>query len=346
MRTDNPAMVFSNLLGQESFTSENFELETLNRPEPLSNWRGGLSLELPLWTGGRLAHGLAAAGHQRDGAASDRERLRQQVGLQVIERYATAVLAGHQLTVAREAVETAVAHVTLTSDLWQGGLVVESDLLQAQVRESALREVLIRAESGVEIARAALNLTLGRDLETPFTLPETLETVADDGELSPRIEHAFGHRPDLQAALQRLAAAEARVGVEQAGQRPQVALRADYETNAEDFFGRDGDNWAVGVGFRLPLFDGSGTRARVAGARARAREAAEHAELLRQEITLEIHRAMLELRAARQRLAQATQGVELARRSLTIVEDRYRGRPHHPARAARHRNRFDRIPPA
>ncbi len=328
-RTNNPARVFSNLLGQESFTAANFELDPLNQPDPLNNWRAGFSLQLPLWTGGRLSGNLEAAEHSRDGVVASRERTRQQVIVQATERYATAVLASHQLAVAREAVDTAAAHVHLADDLWRGGLVVESDLLRAQVREGEVREVLIRAESGVEIARASLNLALGRDLATPFTLPETVDLddvlLEDDLDgLASRLEVADAQRPDLQASRQNLAAAEALVGVEKAGRRPQIALQAAYEANAEDFFGRDGDNWGLGVGFRLPLFTGFETRARVAGASARARLAAARSELLRQEVALEVRSAELELRAARQRLQQAVKAGELARRSLKIVEDRYR----------------------
>ena len=323
-RTDNPAAVFSNLLGQESFAAENFELESLNRPDPLNNWQAGVSLQQPLWTGGRLSGSLTAATRQREAAASGRDRVRQQVILQVTERYASAVLAALELAVASEAVATAAAHVALISDLWRGGLVVESDLLQARVRESEVREMLIRAEGGVEITRAALNLALGRGLDTPFTLPETLELGDGDDQLSRRFEQAEAQRPDLRAARQHLAAAEARIRIEQAGRRPQIDLQAAYEANAEDFFGRDGDNWGLGVGIRLPLFDGNGTRARVKNARAQAREAREQAEQLRQEVALEVRRAALELGAARQRLQQSVKAAELARRSLTIVADRYK----------------------
>ncbi len=328
-RSNHPVMVFSNLLSQASFQAENFDLETLNHPDPLSNWQTALALEVPLWSGGRLIGGLESARSNRDATVAERERARQQVVREVTHAFATAVLAGHQLEVAQDALQSAAAHVALTRDLWQGGLAVESDVLRAQVRESEVRELLIRAESGVDLSHAALNLVLGRDLATAFTLPEKLAQQGQASRpeiatLTDRIHSAHQRRPDLQAAEQRSAAAEALIKVARAGKRPQVGLQANYESNADSFFGRDGDHWSVGVGFSLPLFDGSGTRARVAGARARAHEADVQVEMLRQEVGLEIRRAELELRAAHQRLEQAATGAALARRSLMMVEDRYK----------------------
>jgi len=325
LRTDNPVFVFGNLLTQENFQAENFDLQRLNRPAPLDNWKARLTIEQPLWTGGFLSASEQAARLHRDALAAGRERTRQEVIRQVAEDYASAVLARHRLAVASDALATAQAHVRLIGDLREGGLVVESDLLQARVRESEVHEMVIRAESSVEISRAALNLALGRDLSTSVVLPEDLDLRPDPAsDLDALIARARHQRPDLRAARLRLAAAESQIGMAKSGKRPRLGLHGSYETNSEDFFGNDGDNWSLAVGLELPLFDGFGTRARVQRARERAREASELAELSSQTLALEVYQGFHQLRAARQRLEQTTQGAELARRSLVMVEDRYK----------------------
>ncbi len=328
-QTDNPVLVFSNLLGQAGFQAENFALDSLNEPDPLGNWKARVQLSQLLWAGGRIGAGIEAAGLGRDAAELDRETARQRLIHQVVARYSAAVLARGELEVTRESLATAKAHVDLVGDLWRGGLVVESDLLQAEVRESEVRELTIRAESGAEIAAAALNLALGRDLDTPIALPEGVRLEpgggdADAGELARLVENAGERRPDLEAARRRQQASERQQRIERAVRRPEVGLAASFEMNAEDFFGADGDNWALTVGLRYDLFDGGRARARARRAEQQTREAGERAELLAQTISLEVRRAFFELRAARQRLEQAEKGVELAERSLEIIEDRYR----------------------
>jgi outer membrane protein TolC len=325
-RTDHPVLVFSNLLGRQRFTAEDFALDRLNHPDPLSNWQTRVSVTQPLWTGGRIGHAVAAAELQRDAAGSGREATRQQVIHAVIEAHTWAALADRRLEVARGSLETARAHVEWVRDLWQGGLVVESDVLQAEVRVSEVEELAIRAESGVEIARAALNLALGRDLATPVALPAGVELGPPDSEidLEALLATAGNQRPDLRAAHQLAGAAGRRVDLERAGRRPEIGLEAGWEADAADFFGADGDSWTVGVGLRLDLFDGHRRRARVRRADHRRREAEAWAALLAESVGLEVRRAASELAAAEKRLDQGDRAVALAERGLTIVEDRYR----------------------
>jgi len=325
--TDHPVYVFSNLLSQERFSAEDFALDRLNNPAALENWKTQVELAQPLWTGGRLRHGIEAASANRDAEQASHEATRQDVVHQVVERYSAAVLARRELEVAREALATSKAHVGLIRDLHQGGLVVESDLLQAEVRESEVQELVIRAESGVEVSAAALNLAMGRPLWTAMRLPEAVGDgdggpVGDD--LDALVATAIERRPDLRSASARGAAAGHMERLARDERRPELGLVAAWEGNAESFFGTDGEAYSVSVALRYRLFDGGVRKARIGRARQEAREAGERRELLAQSVALEVRRAFYELRAATQRLDQARRGVDLAQRSLAIVEDRYR----------------------
>jgi len=323
-RTTNPTLVFSDKLGQQSFAAEDFELDRLNDPDPLSNFGGSFSIFQPIYTGGATRGRIdeARAGH--DGALSARERTRQQVVRDVIEAYTRAVLARNQLDVAWDSRETARANVKLVSDLHEVGLVVESDRLLARVRETEVEELVVRSESAVEMSRAALNLVLGRDLDTPFALPTSLEARGDGSEpLEELVRAAMERRPDLRASLDGLRAAEKRARTARSGYLPSVGATGLAEVNAEDALGTYRSNWSVIVGARFNLFDGKLTRARVRQATWQEAATREEHELLLQSIELEVRQAFYDRLAAGKRLKQASTAVELARESLRIVRDRY-----------------------
>lgn len=325
-RTTNPVMVFGNLLRQESFGPENFDVGFLNEPDALTNFGSMLTVRQPIWTGGKVGNSVDAAESGAAAAASGRDRTRQEVVHQVIAGYTGTVLAERQLEVARAALETARAHVALVQDLFEGGLVVESDLLQAQVRESEIEEMVARAEAGLATARAGLNMVLGLPLGQPLTLdPEIAldpESRADD--LDRLILEALEQRPDLAAAQARVNAAQAMVSGARSGARPEIGVQGSYEANDESFLGTDGTNWTVMVAATVPVFDGFETRSKVRRARAELDVAREQQALLGQSVELEVRRAWHDLRAATRRLVEATRSVELARTSLRIVEDRYK----------------------
>jgi outer membrane protein TolC len=323
--TTNPALVFTNRLGQEAFTPLDFDIDRLNNPDPLTNWNSALSLSYPVYTGGRVAGVLEAARAGLEAADADLERTRQEVVRDVVDAFSTAVLAEAHLGVARESLETARANVALVSDLRDAGLVVESDLLQARVREIEVEEMVIRAEAGVQVARAAVNLNLGRDLDTPFSPSPTLEeTRGPEVSLDELVAEAVANRPDLRAAEAGVRAAGESRRAARAGSKPEVGLQGRFEANDEQFIGAQGTNWSVFVAARIPIYQGKQSRARVARAEAQTREAQRMRDRLRQSIDLETRRAYFDVRASRKSLEQSRRAVELARESLRSVQDRYR----------------------
>lgn len=324
-RTTNPVYVFGGLLGQEAFGPADFDPAFLNQPPPLNNFNTKVSLTEPIYAGGRIQSGVAAAQYAQQAAGADRERTRQQIIHQVVEAYSGAILAAAHLHVVDEALATAKAHVKLVSDMRAAGLVVDSDVLQAQVQQSEVEEMAARARSTAAVSRAGLNLVMGVELDRPVGLPEAIEPPPSSGEsLDDLSRAALARRRDLDAMDKRVAAAGQMVQAARGAARPEVGVTGQYEANKEDFVGADGSNWSVFVAARLPLYSGGALRARVARAREEQQAAAQMNELLRQRVGLEVRQAWYDLDAARQRLALAAASVAQARAALSIVEDRYK----------------------
>jgi outer membrane protein TolC len=325
-RTTNPSLVFSNLLGQERFTENNFDPDQLNNPDALNNFSTRLGLYQPLYAAGRISAAVETADLGYDAATHRRDRTRQEVAHHVIEAYSSAVVASRQLDVAQQSKATALANISLVEDLFEVGLVVESDLLQAQVRESEIEEMVVRSESASRVSLAALNLAMGIDLDRHWQLDE-LEDV-DSGDLAQididqLVQEALDLRPDRRAALSETSMAEKKIDLAQSGWRPEIGLAGNVEANGEQILDFSGTNWSVFVLLDVNVFDGLATRRRVEQAKQEQKRASELSALLTDQIGLEIRQARSELGAASERREQATRSTSLAERSLTIVRDRY-----------------------
>lgn len=325
-RTTNPVYVFGNLLRQEMFAEENFELDRLNSPDALDNFGTRVELFQPVWTGGRIAGGLDAAEGALEAAESVRERTRQEVVFGAIEAYAGVVVARHQLEEAVAARDAVLANLKLVRDRFETGLVVESDLLQVQVRESELEEAVIRAENALAVWSAELNLAIGAQPTAEWRLAELdPETLASElGDLATLVSAASSARPDLQAAAARVASAEGRTRAERSGLFPQIGVAGSWEANAESGIGDDGTNWSLFAGVKWTAFDGFATRSRVRKARHQADAAQAMREQLAERISLQVRRSYLDLSAAAERRTQAQRASALGERNLEIVRDRYR----------------------
>jgi len=322
--TTNPTLVFSAKLGQEAFSQSDFDPDLLNHPDSLTNFSTRLTVTQPLWTGGRLAGAIGAASFGAEAATASRERVRQVVIFQVIDAYTGVIAADRGLEAVREALATARSYAELVGDLRAGGLVVESDLLAAEVRVAELEEGVVLAESAAAVARAGLNLALGLPQETVHRLDPALATTGTEAEdLEALLETAQAGRPDLAAVEAGLRAAGEQVRSARAGRMPELGLSGSWEANAKDFIGADGSNWTVSLGFKWTAFDGFGHRARLRQAEASLAEAEQLARLAREGAGLEVRQAFYALTAAGKRLALTARAVGQARRSLEIVRDRY-----------------------
>jgi outer membrane protein len=323
-RSDNPVFAFSSKLNQGRFTASDFAIATLNHPDPINNFRTAITLSQPLFAGGRTltAYDRAKLDH---GATRHRlERREQEVIFQTARSYYEVLLAEAELGVVRAALRAADANRELARDRFGVGLVVESDVLSAEVRLAGLKEQEIVALNAVELAKASLNEVMGRPLD------EALEVTPQVVERPPTNEGpdhlgllALTARPDyLGLGLEERARARG-IDAARAELFPTVSATASYELNNLEVVTKGQDSWFLGLVFQWNLFNGFGDRARIAEARARLEETRAVRDGMSNRIRLEVKDAHLRLRAATERIGVARRAVAQAEDSLRIVKDRY-----------------------
>jgi len=322
-RTDNPTMVFSNLLGQARFGPANFAIGSLNEPDPLTNFNTRLVLAQPIYAGGRIDAGISAAGHMEAAAGGMAERARQEAIYQTTRAYQGVLLARAQGEVASAAKASAVAHVRDAENLVETGLAVPSDAMRAKVRLAEIDEMVVRARAGEKVARAGLMAAMGTSPEGTWDVapPEPSIPPLPDAERS--VATALAQRPDLEAARRGESAAGDGVRAARAGWKPQAGFMAIYESNNDTLLGSSGRNWTAMATVSVNLFDGRLNAARVRQSREEQARAAAMTAGFESQVALEVRQAHAELEGALARREAAARAVEEAEQSLRIVRDRY-----------------------
>lgn len=323
-RGNDPVYVFGTKLRQRRFTLTDFELARLNTPTPLNNFNTRLGATWNLFDFRESWLGVARA--QRLHAAADRqlERAEQELVFRVVEAYFALLLAQKNQQVAQDAVRTAQAILEYSRARFEAGLVVQSDVLSAQVHAASRRQELIRARNDVKVAAARLNHELGVPAESRFDPAEVLaERDLPTTSLEEVVARALEQRPDLQGIKQREAAQEKGVAMAKAAFGPRVDLFAGWEADNAAFLSNGGTHWLGGVEVEFDLFQGGAKRARLARERAlRDRMAALRATAT-SGVQLEARSAYFDLEAARQQVEVVRAAVAQARESLRIIQDRY-----------------------
>ena len=320
--SNNPVFVFGSLLEQGRFTAKNFDLNSLNHPDALANFRSAITLRVPIFDQRQTETRVTQARIKRDQAELQTDQVEQRLRFEVIRNYYGLLLAQARLNVADDAVKTAEADLKRARDMFETGLTVQSDLLAAEVQLSEFRRQKIQANSELITARAALNTVLGLPLDSPQQLSGQLDgrdfIIESIDVLS---SQALQRRPDYQSAILSTRASTAQIR----GARGEWLPRLDSFVTAgisSRYLAGGSSDYAVGASVTFNVFD-AGRSARMDQARATESMVKAESEQLANQIRFEVVRAYQQYISARERLAVVAQVEAQATETLRIVQDRY-----------------------
>ncbi|HBY63904.1 MAG TPA: hypothetical protein DEH78_29105 [Solibacterales bacterium] len=323
-RSNNPVFVFSSLLTQRQFGAANFAIGRLNRPDFLNNFQSVLSVDQTVFDGGQTRGTIRAAEIARTMSEEDRRAAEINAVASAVRAYYAVQLAEANATAARQARESAEADLERARAVFEAGRSTEADVLTVQVHAAAMREMEIRRTREREVAEAALAEAVGRNFGEKFSLATPLTALAvDDRPLEAFETKAMSERPEVRQAALSIRLSETQAATARAVLLPQVAVRAQFEADRQDFINKGGANWFVGASLRWNLFNGFSDRARISEASHLLAAARKQEEQLRRAVGLDIRRAWADLQSARERIEVSTATVRQAEESLRITQDRY-----------------------
>lgn len=313
-RTDNPMMVFGDILDQHAYNyaaPPNFN----NLPN-VDNWNVQGTVTVPLYAGGRNEAEHDAARADTEAARHSNAAVRNDLAFEVVSAFETVLKARDFARAAKAAVNSFDHDLTVARKRHDSGTLLKSDVLDIEVQLGQAREELIRAQNAETLATLALRNLIGID-DGGFGIADTAPAVS-----VPPAGDSPG-RPELAAASEREAAAEAMLRGAQSGYQPRVSafgsLGHDYGWATDGH----GNNYTAGIVLQWDLWDGLLTRGKSREASANLAAERQARRKLRLAIDFEIEEARLNLDAATQELAVAGKSVEEAEESAKLTRDRF-----------------------
>jgi outer membrane protein TolC len=234
---------------------------------------------------------------------------------------ALAAEARHRSAVAQT--QSAEAIFKQTSSMKEAGVVAGIDVLRAEVQLATQRQRASAASNEFEKAKLQLARTIGLPIGQAFALVDEFPYVAaPDMTVEQALEQAYKTRPDYQASLERLQAAEANRRAATSELLPSVHLDADY--GLIGLSPSDARRTYTVVGsVNVPIFNGGRTRGTVLEADTELRSRRAEVEDMKAAVFYDVKTAFLELQATSEQLQVATRARELAAQQLAQARDRF-----------------------
>lgn len=320
-RTDLPAYAFMSRLNQERVSMQDFDPARLNNPSAIDNFETKLTLEVPIWLGGKVQSAQKIASYEYRAVSLEAKRREEEVIRQVYQAYVDAVLAKESIKVARQAVEDAKEHLRLAEQMHRAGVALLSDVLRARVYLSKAEENLEKAIRGYQVAKKGLEVAVGTALGD-----FEVQTMEGCPEINPeRLKEGARVRSDIKALEERAKALEEAYRYTLSDNLPQVFAFAQYALNSKDHpFGADGKGYMVGIGLSWTFDTGLTTLRRAQANLERKASLEERLKLLKSSAVFDVERAVADYQNAMDMLRSAEERIKASQEVLRVMQVRYR----------------------
>jgi len=131
------------------------------------NWIFGANVNVPIFSGGLTEGKVAESRANLRRLAADERTLRQQIGLDVRRSLLDVEKADQSIDVSARAAEQAAENLQLAEGRYETGVGNVIELTDAQVQRASAEADHVKALYDYQIAVAALEQAIGRELPTP-----------------------------------------------------------------------------------------------------------------------------------------------------------------------------------
>ena len=254
-------------------------------------------------------------------------RVRKQfVAFETRRLYYGLLLAQETKRITQDLVNLAQSHYEDTKKKFDAGTVSQFDVLQSKVQVSKITPELINAKNAVELIIAELKRLLGLKMQDVVLLRDKLAYSSLEVNEDRFLQLALLNNPEMAASSLGVDVRKLGIELARAGGYPQVnaGFGVNFRSNdMTDMFNSRHDNWNSGFSVTMPIFDGFSSKARVDEARARYAQAFLGKEDFKDQITVDVKQACLELNKAEALIRSQKDNIEEAKDALRIAQVRY-----------------------
>lgn len=287
-------------------------------------YMASISLNQPIYTGGRIIAGNKMADIAGEMAQTNRELKEDELIHEANSLYFNYLALQEKLKLAKTYQSLLQAVVKNVNDAYETGMVNKNELLKTQVKLNEASLQLQQAESGSRLMGMALCKMIGTDLYSEIILSDSLMQYS-----SPQVvpNNQVQNRSEYKLLSNQLEMAHQEVKLQQGNYLPTLGVSAGYNYFSailKDMNDYSSDGFNVIASLKIPLVSFGERKGKIASARAseniKRLELQETGNLL----VMQMEQARLNYRDAYVRVQMAEEAMKQAGENSRVSDDLYR----------------------
>lgn len=287
-------------------------------------YMAGLTLQQPLYTGGKIMTGNKMASIGVEMAGENRDLQEMNAVYEADQAYWLYVSVKEKVKLAstyKKLLDTLVATV---NNAYETGMVTKNEVLKAQVKLNEVKLQLQKAQSGLELTRMALCRVTGLDYSTAIEATDSVIDITNEPVLQMTTD--VNNRPEYSLLKKQVEMADQQVKLARADFLPTAGVSVGYnyiggiKLNQSDY---STDNVSVMASVKIPIFHwGEGIRKTQS---AQQDQSIKQLELEKNSrlMQLQIEQARLDFTDVKVRVNMANEALVQAEENLKESNDNY-----------------------
>jgi len=277
-----------------------------------------VTFKQPLYSFGRLESGVQMVREQYKAEEATFEKTRMDIIHDVSRGFLHVLKAKNRVSIAQETIQVLHQHLKLVENLFQAGVVLNTDVSTTKVKVLEAQQRLIEERNALDIAQISLCnfLQIPEPLQVCFQdippMPLNASTSFDNHE----------QQPEMRQLQHLIKAGEKWYFIEKRGNLPVIGFQGAYSTGNQ--FMEDFKNWNANLVFDLPIFDSGSSRARKAQAKANLEKMKLSRDSARQKFSLAIQQSARNVQEMQEKFVLARQIEETARENFTNLLNQFK----------------------
>lgn len=306
-----------------AITALGTELDDLLHPDTHNMFLGAVSLQQPVFMGGKIVNANRMAKLAEELSRSQYDQEYQDLLITVDQAYWQVVSISNKKKLAENFADLLEKMEHDVNISVKEGVATESDALAIKVKANEANMMKTKATNGLILAKMLLCKEVGIDLDTDITLADESLDAVPVPQMSPEkdLESIYQDRPETRSLDFAAAIYDKKMKIARADMMPKIALTANYMlTNPNLYNGFEkkfGGMFNVGVAINIPIFHGFEALQKTRKAKAEATLYVSKLDEAKELINLQVTQL-------RKQLDEALEKVEMAENNLKSAEENLR----------------------
>ena len=295
-------------------------------PTNLNYFGVKVTFEQPIYTGRKITSLNQQAEENQKLAKLNVEILKNSLTYDVKKAYYTVLQAEQLYNTAKEGLATLEEHYKEATAYYNAGIVTKVDVSRADAKRSEMKQKVIAAENGVNLAKSALMFVIGEDINREFEIENKNSMKDINCSNEECVNKAFENRKEIKQIETKIKMAEYGIKIAKSEKRPIIAITGEIGEITNKPFQKNNDEieWQVGLVGSYTIFDGGSSSGKVRESKSSLEQAKQGKELIRKGIEIEVKQAYLNLKSALESIESAKKAVINSEETASLATAGYK----------------------